>query len=48
MCDFLKENVPDITIATDIICGFPTENAKDFEETLKLVDYYKFPVLNIS
>jgi threonylcarbamoyladenosine tRNA methylthiotransferase CDKAL1 len=23
VCDFLKERVPDITIATDIICGFP-------------------------
>jgi threonylcarbamoyladenosine tRNA methylthiotransferase CDKAL1 len=23
--DFLKERVPGITIATDLICGFPTE-----------------------
>lgn len=23
--DFLRDNVPGITIATDIICGFPTE-----------------------
>ncbi|KAI0220406.1 Threonylcarbamoyladenosine tRNA methylthiotransferase [Lamellibrachia satsuma] len=26
--DFLKERVPDITVATDIICGFPTETDK--------------------
>ena len=23
--DFLKSRVPDVTIATDFICGFPTE-----------------------
>jgi threonylcarbamoyladenosine tRNA methylthiotransferase CDKAL1 len=48
VCDFLVENVPDITLATDIICGFPTETEDDFDETLKLVERYKFPVLNIS
>ena len=48
VCDVLSEKVPDITLATDIICGFPTETEKDFEETLKLVEKYKFPVLNIS
>jgi len=30
VCDFLIENVPDMTIATDIICGFPTETEEDF------------------
>ena len=48
VCDFLKEYVPDITLATDIICGFPTENEADHAETIKLVEKYKFPVLNIS
>ena len=48
VCDFLTENVSDITLATDIICGFPTETSEDFEETLKMVEKYKFPVLNIS
>jgi threonylcarbamoyladenosine tRNA methylthiotransferase CDKAL1 len=37
-----------MTIATDIICGFPTETDEDFVDTLKLVEKYKFPVLNIS
>ena len=48
VCDFLKENVPDMTLATDIICGFPTENEADHEESLKLIAKYQFPVLNIS
>lgn len=48
VCDFLVDKVPDMTIATDIICGFPTETEADFVETLQLVEKYKFPVLNIS
>jgi threonylcarbamoyladenosine tRNA methylthiotransferase CDKAL1 len=48
VCDSLLENVPDITLATDIICGFPTEAEGDHDETIKLVEKYKFPVLNIS
>ncbi|CAH1240791.1 threonylcarbamoyladenosine tRNA methylthiotransferase-like isoform X2 [Branchiostoma lanceolatum] len=46
--NFLKERVPAVTIATDVICGFPTETAEDFEETLQLVEEYKFPSLFIN
>ncbi|XP_054716255.1 threonylcarbamoyladenosine tRNA methylthiotransferase-like, partial [Uloborus diversus] len=46
--NYLRTNVPGITIATDIICGFPTETAEDFEETMKLVKKYHFPVLFIN
>lgn len=46
--DFLKEKVPGITIATDIICGFPGETDEDFQETVKLVEEYKFPSLFIN
>nr|XP_015213213.1 PREDICTED: threonylcarbamoyladenosine tRNA methylthiotransferase isoform X1 [Lepisosteus oculatus] len=46
--DFLKEKVPGITIATDIICGFPGETDEDFKETMELVNEYKFPSLFIN
>ncbi|XP_026463557.1 threonylcarbamoyladenosine tRNA methylthiotransferase-like [Ctenocephalides felis] len=46
--DFLRERVSGITIATDIICGFPTETEKDFEETMELCAKYKFPSLFIN
>ncbi|KAK9887168.1 hypothetical protein WA026_020623 [Henosepilachna vigintioctopunctata] len=45
---FLREKVPGITIATDIICGFPTETEKDFEGTLELCEKHKFPSLFIN
>lgn len=41
-------SVPGITIATDIICGFPTETEADFEETVTLCEKYKFPSLFIN
>ena len=40
--------VPGVTIATDVICGFPTETWEDFQETVALVDQYKFPSLFIN
>jgi threonylcarbamoyladenosine tRNA methylthiotransferase CDKAL1 len=40
--------VPGITIATDIICGFPGETEADFQETVELVRQYRFPSLFIN
>ncbi|XP_069128029.1 threonylcarbamoyladenosine tRNA methylthiotransferase-like [Argopecten irradians] len=48
VADFLKANVPGVTIATDLICGFPTETEEDFKETMKLVEDYRFPSLFIN
>mmetsp|Transcript_5265 Transcript_5265/g.19286 ORF Transcript_5265/g.19286 Transcript_5265/m.19286 type:complete len:627 (-) Transcript_5265:1307-3187(-) len=48
VCDTLKRLVPNITIATDIICGFPGETEEDFGETLALVSRYQFAQLHIS
>lgn len=46
--NFLRERVPGLTIATDIICGFPTETEANFEETMTLCQKYKFPSLYIN
>ncbi|XP_031784012.1 CDKAL1-like protein isoform X2 [Nasonia vitripennis] len=46
--DFLKEKIPNINIATDVICGFPTETSEDFEETMSLCQKYKFSTLFIN
>ncbi|XP_031668094.1 threonylcarbamoyladenosine tRNA methylthiotransferase, partial [Oncorhynchus kisutch] len=48
VADFLKDKVPGITIATDIICGFPGETDADFQETCDLVREYRFPSLFIN
>ncbi|KAA0702905.1 Threonylcarbamoyladenosine tRNA methylthiotransferase [Triplophysa tibetana] len=42
------DGVPGITIATDIICGFPGETDEDFEQTMELVRDYRFPSLFIN
>jgi len=48
LVDGLRARVPNLTVATDVICGFPTEGETDHKETLQLVRDYHFPVLNIS
>ena len=48
VCDYLLEHVPDITIATDIICGFPGETESEWRETMSLIEKYKFPEVHIS
>ena len=81
MCVSFFFSVPEISVATDIICGFPTETeevvtymymriflhnfyspyvdlkvslslslslSQDFEETMRLVERYKFPSLFIN
>ena len=40
--DKLKKSIPNISISTDIIVGFPKETEEDFLDTLSLCEYCKF------
>lgn len=43
-----RERIPEITIATDMICGFPGETNKSFEDSLKIIAEIKPDIVNIS
>lgn len=45
--DNLKNNVKDIAITTDIICGFPNETATDFNNTYKFLKENNFARLHV-
>jgi len=43
-----KEEIPRITLATDVICGFPGEGEQAFRRSMELISEVKPDVLNIS
>jgi len=43
-----RKEIKDITIATDIIVGYPTEKEEDFEQTIELIEKIKPDIVNIS
>jgi len=45
---YFREEFPRITIATDVICGFPGESEEAFEGTLKLVKEVQPDIVNVS
>jgi MiaB/RimO family radical SAM methylthiotransferase len=44
----LRKQIKNLTISTDVICGFPTETEKEFDDTLNLIKWLKPDVVNIS
>lgn len=38
----VKERIPDISLSTDVIVGFPTETTEDFEQTLDVLRKVEF------
>ena len=43
-----RKEIPEMNIATDLICGFPTETQQDFEQTMDIVKTMKPDIINIS
>jgi threonylcarbamoyladenosine tRNA methylthiotransferase CDKAL1 len=48
VCDYLLKHVPGITLATDIICGFPGETEDDWNQTMALCRKYEFREVHVS
>ena len=44
----IRKEVPEMTISTDIIVGYPTETEEQFEDTLKLLRETKPEVVNMA
>ena len=48
MIEKVRSKIPNITISTDIIVGFPSETKRDFDESLKLFQNIKYDMAYIS
>jgi MiaB-like tRNA modifying enzyme len=46
--DAFRAAFPEITLATDVICGFPGESPEAFENTLRLIGEVKPGIVNVS
>jgi tRNA A37 methylthiotransferase MiaB len=46
--DMLRKDFWNLTISTDIICGFPGETEHDFYRTINFIKWLKPEILNIS
>ncbi len=43
--DYLREKIPDVTVTSDIIVGFPGETEADFEGTLAMIRRARFDMI---
>lgn len=43
--DYIREKMPDVTITSDIIVGFPGETEEDFEDTLRALERARFDMI---
>ena len=43
--DYMRKKMPDVTITSDIIVGFPGETEEDFEATLAMLEKVRFDML---
>jgi len=48
LLDEIRSKVPDVSISSDIIVGFPGETDEDFEQTVDLVEKAQFERLNLA
>ncbi len=46
--DAFRGVFPEVTVATDVICGFPGETREAFENTIKLIGEVKPDIVNVS
>lgn len=46
--DAFRKGHPEITLATDVICGFPGEGESEFEKTIRLIEEVKPDIVNVS
>jgi MiaB-like tRNA modifying enzyme len=43
-----RKSIPELTLATDIIVGYPTETEEDFEMSIRMLNEVKPDIVNIS
>jgi len=43
--DYMRKRMPDVTITSDIIVGFPGESEEDFEDTIRMLERVRFDML---
>ncbi|MEG2118146.1 MAG: MiaB/RimO family radical SAM methylthiotransferase [Clostridia bacterium] len=42
---YIKQKMPDISLTSDIICGFPGETDEDFEQTVSLIEQLQLDMI---